>query len=417
MNKRPHSAFPYGLRSVAAIAGLTLCLLSGWWAVRDGMSRLLSLHGRATGLLDSATEAVRLSPTDAEAHYAQATALLEAGQSQAALPALEQAVRWRPRDYGLWLALARARDLTGDNTGALAAFRQAVQRAPHYAQPRWQLGNWLLRAGQVEEAFVELRSAAASDATLLPNAADLAWSAFNGDARAVERVIQPQNDGARMTLAVLAAKRGKTEEALQLFRAAQQVPDDERRRLLTALLSAHRFHEAFEVWAAGRGEAATITDGGFEQGWPPDESSFGWVRVRDAQTVRLSFDAQRPHSGRTSLRIDWNGNSDPSQSLLLQLVPVQPRRVYRLNFIARTHELVAGGAPEVLVMDVESQGRALAQTLALPLGTSDWRTYAMEFRTSDTTNAVRVIVRRQGCSAAGPCPAFGKLWVDDFALR
>jgi tetratricopeptide (TPR) repeat protein len=375
--------------------------------------------------LASAAEAARLSPADAEAQLAHAAALLNAGEAQTALAAFERAVRARPRDAALWLELARARDLSGDNARALAAFRQAVTLAPHYAQPRWQLGNLLLRMGQVDEAFAELNRAVTSDATLLPNAADLAWSAFNGDARAVEQVIRPQTDGARLSLAVLWAKRGQPEEALRLLRAARQVTEDERRRLLAELLTGNHFHAGFEVWASGRQPALTsvgagLVDGGFEQGWSPkqlDEAGFGWVRVRDTPVVRLSLDAQQAHSGRASLRIDWQGNSEPVQSLLLQLAVVQPRRTYRLSLAARALELVAGGPPEVLVMDAESEGRVLARTLALPLGTSAWHDYALEFTTGAATNAVRVIVRRQGCRAAGPCPAFGTLWLDDFALR
>lgn len=428
MNQRintHNSAFSSLLHSGAAVVGVTACLLSCWLAAHNGVARLLSLHGRATGLLTSTAEAVHLSPTDPEAHYAHATTLLDAGQAKAALAELEQAVRLRPRYFGLWLELARARDMTGDIEGALAAFRQAVKLAPNYAQPRWQLGNLLLRMDRVDEAFAELGRAAASDAMLLPNAADLAWGAFNGDAQAVERVIQPQSDSARLTLAVLMAKRGKTEEALRLFRAARPLApmaNDERGRLLMELLAANRFREGFEVWAAGRSEAAAINDvaimvdGGFERGWPSDELGFGWLRTKDTQALRLSFDPQQPRNGHASLRIDWNGNSDPSQSLLLQLVVVQPRRSYQLSFAARTQEIVAGGLPEVLVIDAESNGRALAKTVALPLGTHDWRHYTTEFSTGSTTQAVRLIVRRQGCSAAGPCPAFGKLWLDDFAL-
>jgi tetratricopeptide (TPR) repeat protein len=422
MNRRinkPILALSSLLRSLAAVAGLAVCLLSLWMSARGGISRLFSLHGRVTAQLASADEAVQLSPADPEARYARTTALLSAGQTKAALAELEQAVALRPRYYGLWLELGRTRDLAGDSEGALAAFKQAAELAPNYAQPRWQLGNLLLRLGRVDEAFAELGRAAASDPALLPNAADLAWGAFDGDARAVEQIIQPQTDSARMELAVLLAKRGKAEEAMRLFRVARQVPAAVRRRLLTELLSANRFHESFEVWSAGRGASprdTTLVDGSFEQGFILDELSFGWLRTRDTQTVRLGRDPQQPYAGRASLRVDWNGNSEPATSLLLQLVVVEPRHSYRLSFAARTQEIVAGGLPEVLVIDAESNGRALVQAVPLPLSNNGWRNYATEFTTGNATRAVRLIVRRQDCAAAGPCPAFGTLWLDDFAL-
>ncbi len=422
MNQRinaRNSAFHSLLHSLMAVAGLTVCMLSLWLSARAGMSRLLSLHGRVTAQLASADEAVRLSPADPEARYVRTTALLSAGQTKAALAELEQAVALRPRYYGLWLELGRTRDLAGDSEGALTAFQQAVKLAPNYAQPRWQLGNLLLRLGRTDEAFAELGRAAASDPALLPNAADLAWGAFDGDGRAVEQILQPPTDSARIELAVLLAKRGKAEEAMRLFRAARQVSAVERRRLLTELLSANHFRAGFEVWSVGRGDSkrdTPLVDGGFEQGFAPAEFGFGWLRTRDMQTVRLVLDPQQPHVGRASLRIDWNGNSDPAASLLLQLVVVEPRHSYRLSFAARAQELVAGGLPEVLVIDAESNGRALVQAVTLPLGTNGWRNYAADFTTGNSTHAVRIIVRRQDCGVAGPCPAFGKLWLDDFVL-
>src|SRR5207253_8349631 len=104
----------------------------------------------------------------------------------------EQAARLRPRDYFLWLSLGTARDQAGDERGALAAFQESVRLAPYYAEPRWQFGNALLRAGRLDEAFAELRRAAVSDSSLLPGLVDLVWGVYGGDAFMVQQVIQPQ---------------------------------------------------------------------------------------------------------------------------------------------------------------------------------------------------------------------------------
>jgi hypothetical protein len=48
------------------------------------------------------------------------------------------------------------------------AARQAIPLAPDYAEPHYQLGNILVRAGQTEEGFKELQLAAASNPTLFP---------------------------------------------------------------------------------------------------------------------------------------------------------------------------------------------------------------------------------------------------------
>src|SRR6266851_680002 len=94
----------------------------------------------------------------------------------------QRAAQLRPRDYYLWMLLGVTSDQSGDQEGALRALRQAVALAPSYARPRWQLGNVLLRMGQLDQAFVELRQAAQSNPSLWPNVDDLAWGAYGRDA-------------------------------------------------------------------------------------------------------------------------------------------------------------------------------------------------------------------------------------------
>jgi hypothetical protein len=33
------------------------------------------------------------------------------------------------------------------------------------------------------------------------------------------------------------------------------------------------------------------------------------------------------------------------------------------------------------------------------------------------TTAVLIFLSREGCGSEGPCPSFGRLWLDDFELR
>src|SRR5207245_7295966 len=89
--------------------------------------------------------------------------------------------------------------------GAVAALGESVALAPAYAKPHWLLGNLLIRTGQVDEAFRELRFAADRDPSLLPNVIDLAWGISHGDAAQTVATIQPQNDRALMSLAVFLA--------------------------------------------------------------------------------------------------------------------------------------------------------------------------------------------------------------------
>lgn len=412
------------LRSGIAAISLLSCCWGGVVAGRAGISRLLSEYGRIFSLPAALNEAVYLGPADPQAHYSRAVVLAQMGDLAEAAREFEHAAMLRPHDYFLWYRLGRLRDQMGEDEGALAAFRESVRLAPFYARPRWQLGNLLLRMGRNDEAFRELRRAASSDAALLPKAIDLLWGASEGGAQTVAQLIRPESPAERLALARFFATHEQTQEAVEMFRTAGHVSEADRRALLTDLLAAKRFKEAYEVWASGQemgadqsNGAAGITDGSFENLKSLYDPGFGWQLGRDVQAVRLFIDMTDPHDGARSLLVDWIGNSNPSSPVLSQLVLVEPGARYRLSFAARTREVVTGGLPVITVTDACSKDRhLLTQSQPLPQGTNGWHDYSVEFTTPPATSAVLISLQRQNCST-GPCPIFGRVWLDAFFLE
>jgi tetratricopeptide (TPR) repeat protein len=422
------------LNYIAACLALVACLPAIWMTGRAGLSRLLTEYAVRSSLsptetqvnaVATADQAVLLAPTDPAAHRARAIALAEAGRVEEATVAYERAIALRPNHYMLWLELGRARDQLDDQQRALEAFNEAARLAPHYAQPHWQLGNVLFRMGRRDEAFAELRRAAMSDVTMLPAAIDLAWAAYAGDTRAIEQVFQPQTNAWRLAMARFFAKHGKPAEALEQFRAAGQTQDYERRAFLLDLLTARQYAEAYEVWSSGletknggrRSGIGQITDGSFESGLKFDDPGFGWQLARGAQALRFSLDTAEPKEGAHSIRIDFNGEYNPALAVMSQLVLVERGSRYRLHFASRSQEMVTGGLPVITVSDASSSGngRSLAESIPLPPGSNDWQDQALEFTTGDETNAVILSVVRQSCGS-GPCPIFGRIWLDQFSL-
>jgi hypothetical protein len=372
---------------------------------------------------------VRIGPADAETHYARAALLSGAGEASAAVGEYERAAALRPRDYVLWLELGRAREEAGDVAGTLAALAESTRAAPHYAQPRWQLGNALLRAGRRDEAFAELRRAAESDPRLYPNFVDVVWHATGGDARALAETAAPRSPPESLALARYLVKQGEVAAGVRAAsEAGGGISEVGRRALLSDLLAGGRFREAYTLWSAGSGAArcssggACIADGGFEGELSFDETGFGWriARASSAANTTLSLDADAPREGARSLRIDFGGDSTPSEKIISQLVPVEGGTRYRLGFAARTGELVTGGLPFVRVADAGGAPAGglppLAESPALPAGTSGgWQDFAMEFTTPRAAGTVTVSLLRREC-AISPCPAFGHLWLDGFYI-
>jgi len=391
-------------------------------AATVGVSRLLSKYATVAGRLDGADRAVELTPSDPEAHLIRAALLKADNRLGEAIKEYEQAAALRPRDYVMWLEVGLARDEAEDQAGAINSFKEASALAPDYAEPRWQLGNVLLRAGLMDEAFLEMRRAAQSNQAFLPQLIDLAWNIYNGDVLSVEQAVQPQSSKARLALARFAAKHGKAADAARIFRTIENAAEEDRRAFLTELLAAKEFNVAYEVWSTEPGKNANhsgsgFTDGGFEEQINFDEPGFGWQVARNLATVRISIDKAQPHNGSNSLRLDWSGDSSPASQIVSQIVPVEPNARYRLRFAIRAEELVTGGLPLIAIVDAGAKDSTpLAQSELLPPNTAPWQERSVEFVCGKETQAVLVILRRQGCSN-GPCPVFGRLWLDDFSLQ
>jgi hypothetical protein len=413
------------IRSVGALVGVLLCLLGIWRAGATGLSRLYSEYALATSSLPATEGAVLLTPSDPEAHYARGLVLQDKGDSVEAIREFERAVALRPRDYVYWYDLALARDKAGDGEGAASACEQSVSLAPYYARPHWLLGNLYFRADRREEAFAELRRAASSDSEFLPNLIDLAWGAANGDARIVLNLVQPQIDTIRLALAQYFAKKGNYGEAVAMFRAAGAVSEDERRKFLQALLAAHQFKEAYEIWSLNHKENIgenvtginTVIDPGFEGAIRLNEPGFGWQQAGAVANVRISLDANNPRAGQRSLLIEFNGNSNPSSPVISQTALVEPGTRYNLHFSARTEKIVTGGLPQITASETDGAGEPkLLSSLALPAESGSWREYLISFMTGKAAQVIIINVNRQSCSSS-PCPAFGSVWLDDFALQ
>ena len=365
---------------------------------------------------EAADASVSLAPSDPEAHFARGNVLADSGDYASAVPAYEEALRLRPKDYVIWVELGKVREETGDTAGALEAFRRAVALAPFYARPRWQLGNALLRAGSRDEAARELRRAAESDPQLYPNLIQTLWYASGRDPRTLVENAAPRAPEETLALVRFLIKEGESDAGLELLRGSgARLTDEARKTLVADLIAAERFADAYAVWSEARGPAGAIMDGGFEGEVRSDEQGFGWRFALGVQNLKLSLDADSPREGARSLKVEYAGNSEPSQPTVSRLVAVEPGARYRLTFAARTKGVLTGGPPFVNVVSAAKTGEALAETAALPPSTDGWQEFALEFA-APPAGAVRVALRRKPC-ATSPCPAFGSVWLDAFELR
>ena len=143
--------------------------------------------------------------------------------------------------------------------------------------------------------------------------------------------------------------------------------------------------------------------------------SVGWRPSREPG-LSLSLDAQHAHTGAHSLRVDFNGNSNPGAPIVSQLILAEPVTRYKLDFAARMQKIVTGGLPVIIVSEATGERRELGRSVALHQGTSDWQTFGFEFATGPTSEAIVVSLQRENCTSS-PCPIFGTLNLDSFTLE
>ncbi|HEY8188011.1 MAG TPA: hypothetical protein VIF64_18215 [Pyrinomonadaceae bacterium] len=407
------------LKDSLLVGALFILSFLTWHSARAGYSSLLAANALSTPNLAAAKRAAALSPGNPTTRVILG-ALLEANDDRpAAISHYQLAVQLRPQDYVLWMQLARGQELEGNTEAAIDSGRVAVSLAPFYAQPHWQLGNILVRAGRADGGFSELRLAGSSDAKLLPGIVDLAWQLSGGKAEYVIQAIQPRTPEAYRAVAEYFKKRGQTAATIEMFRAAGSAMDQERRAYVAELITARQFSDAATVWRISHPadpDSPLMFDGGFEAETDLDEPGFGWRAANHAAQLKLSLDNSNPREGRSSLRVDFNGESNASLPVISQLVLLEPKTHYQLQLAFRTENVVSGGLPTIMIVDPSNNNKVLGQTDALPQTTEGWRNTTIDFTTPESTSAIQIALQRQPC-ATPQCPIFGSLWLDKFDLQ
>lgn len=424
---------PLPLRITLLLALTAAFAALSWFVVWEALGHsFVTFAARASDLtpearLSGADTGARLAAHDPFVHYVKGSLYLAAALDEsiaprlaAAVAALQVAARLSPEDYRIWLALGRALERGGEMAEARSAFERAALLAPHHFEPRWRLGNHLLRVGRRDEAFAEMRAALSNRPAALPLIFDYAWNSFGGDARAVTAALAPPPE-ARALLVALLVGRGRVAEGLSLWRGGGGSPAPaDVRRVTEALTGAGRYAAAYEVWLSAPAVArptpdpgSLLSNGSFERDIALEASDpfLTWRLARSAG-VTLSLDATVRREGSRSLRLSFEVNDPSGRVIVAQTVPTPPGS-YRLRYQARTENLQSLGPLALDVVDAAS-GRTLASA-APPGGSQPWKSFELNFRTDPKTEAVTVRFIRPGCGES-PCPLRGRIWLDNFEL-
>ena len=384
-------------------------------SARFGFSRMLARYALAVNSIPAADVAVNLAPSDPEVHRARAAVFSHLQIPDEAAKSLAKAVALRYRDDYLWIDLANTREESGDTQGALAALDQAVRWAPHYAHTHWQRGNLLLRIGQHNEAFSDLRSAAAANPRYAPNLIDLAWGISRNDLKTTEALLDIKSDNERLDLIRFLARKGKGREVVaQISLLTTPLSTETRHELSRLLFSAKAFSASFDLWRTSNSQETLLVNSDFEEPLVFSDSGFGWI-IAPEQKNRLALDVSERLSGARSLQINFDGAWTPGTPLLSQTLIVKPATTYRVSFSVKTKRLITGRPPLIVVNDA-SNDQLLGKSFEFYTASTSWAQFHFDFTTLPTSQAAVIRLQRKNCDSS-PCPIFGTLWLDQFSVE
>jgi len=411
-------------RGFLVVAALGLAVFLSYFSIRNALAEQQAGLETPRGF----SLATHLEPGNARNWYLLGRYWqynLEDPDPTRAIAAYRTSLFFAPESADTWLDLAAAYEFEGDVPAARDAFRKAKEAYPLSAVVAWRYGNFLLRQGEQDAAFREIRRAVQAD----PKRA----------AEALSRCLRVDPDINTVLDQVLPASRdvyvdvlwdllgdGKTEDALQVWsRLAAlhpQLPLSDVYPLVDSLTQKQQLRLARQIWD----QAVTFTripqpldppgslvwDGGFESGITG--AGFAWKLPPVTRGVQVGVDAREKHSGKYSLRVSFDGKLDVNFLDVCQFVPVQPSTAYKFSAWVQTRELTTDEGIRFRLNAFSPTGVSPVLTEDVR-GTVSWKKIEIPWQSGNDVNAMQICLKRNP-SAAADNRIQGTAWIDDVAL-
>jgi tetratricopeptide (TPR) repeat protein len=411
-------------RGALVLAAFLVAALLSYFSVRNARADHFAGMPTRQGL----EHATQLEPGDARNWYLLGRYWqfnLEDSDAQKAALAYKTAVSVDPRSTASWLGLGSAYESTGDLLHAREAFLQAKKVNPLSAEAAWQYGNFLLRQGELESAFTEMRRAVESDPKRGAEAFSRVFRAEPDVDRILNRALPPNRD-VYVNVIWDQITDGQTDIALQvwdrLVAIHPRLPLRDVFPLIGALRNSKRIADARRVWDQAvivadmtdlQGPPGSVLwDGGFESGVAG--GGYSWLFPEGVQNVQINIDAQEMHSGNHSLRLTFDGKSIVTSTDICHYVPVQPLTSYRFSAWVKTRAVTTDQGIRFQLRSLGTQDLSAAVTPELH-GSEPWTHIEIPWSSGKDVQEVQVCLVRL-LSDQLENKIKGTTWVDDVAL-
>lgn len=353
-----------------------------------------------------------VSPSTPQSIADRAWRELWAGRSdgaQGAVALFRQAVQADPAFPYRWSDLGGALAAAGRADLAEYCFRRAVALAPHSPQIAIRAANFYFQQGETDPALAltaaVLRTTPAYDSVVFNS-----WVRLGGDLNSILRNgVGDNRRAAEAFFRHLLASSGDLASPAWRWMETRSYATPALAVVWSDWLISHRRDaEASAVWKrhVARDSSWSVTNWIDNSGFENDAvgGGFDW-RLLPCPGVAASIVSGTAHSGRASLRLDFDGSGNVDFHHVVQHVWMPPGR-YRLTAWMRTAGLTT------------DQGVSLAfngaSTQALT-GTHDWTQLSADVTIPSATASEVQIVRRR--SLRFDSKPKGSVWIDDVELR
>jgi hypothetical protein len=315
--------------------------------------------------------------------------------------------------------LAAVRGRAGDTPGSEAALLQAKLLAPNYSRVQWALGNFLLREGREDEAYVELMKAVTGDPTLAPMAAATSLQMSDGDVAIVSSRFQ-NSPAINVALALQLAGSKRFDEALKLWRRTDTAGEqfaEAAKQIRNQLIENKKFNAAVSMKGSseiGQGPGVgRITNPGFEEPirtegvdvfeWKVTRGTYPQIGVTDAQKL----------TGKYSLVLLLSGPDPKEFRGPSQVIAVRSGSHYELTVPYRSDVRSASSFQWEVVSGTDGRRLTISQPME---ASSEWTKTVAQFLVPPDTDGVEIRLVRSECIGT-KCTATGSFWFDDLSLN
>ena len=412
----------------ARIAVILLSLALFAFLAYFGMRNALAAYYLGLDTRGGYERAVQLAPANSRNWFLLGRSYLydlEQPDSARAVQALRKAVSLDPYSAEALLDLANAYDGEGDTAAARAAFVSAQRVYPLSADVAWSYGNFLLRQGEQDAAFGEIRKAVELEPKRAAEAFSRAQSVQPDVNILLDKAI-PAETAVYLPILFSLSSADDLDAAQQVWKrllaSGQKVPIRDMVGFIDGYIRQRRPDDAYRAWSEAVSimqnppppdpAGSLVWDGGFESGYAG--GGFAWRFVPTTKNVQIGFDHSEKHSGAQSLRILFNGHENMNFEDACHNIAPEPGQRYLLTGWIKTQSLTSSQGVRLQIFVFTPTNTEAVSTDEVH-GTEPWKQVQLAWTAPAGAHFGSICMKRWMSDKSGS-DIQGAAWIDDVVL-